>query len=85
MKIFCCEGEEVEKRLHIGELYDLYYSLNSIREMKLRRLRWAGHMVQLEERRCTHRVLVRKLERERQRLLESLRRRLKGNIKSDLQ
>jgi hypothetical protein len=35
------------RRLHNKELYALYSSLNIIRVIKSRRLRWAGHMVRM--------------------------------------
>jgi len=35
--------------LHNEELYDLYCSPNIVRVMKLRRMRWAGHVAHMEE------------------------------------
>jgi hypothetical protein len=45
-RIFGCETDEVRgewRRLHDEELYALQSSPNTIRVMKTRRLRWAGH------------------------------------------
>jgi len=40
-------------RLHNDELNDLYSSPNIVRVIKLRRMRWAGHVVRVgEERGC---------------------------------
>jgi len=46
------------RRLHDGELNDLYSSPNIIRVMKLRRMRWAGHVVRIGERIGPDRILV---------------------------
>ena len=46
------------RRLHNKELYDLYSSPNIIRVIKSRRLRWAGHVARMGERRGAYRVLV---------------------------
>jgi hypothetical protein len=35
------------RRLHNGELYDLYFSLNIIRVVKSRRMRWAEHVARM--------------------------------------
>ena len=40
------------RKLHNGELYDLYCSPNSIRVIKPRRMRWAGHVARMGEGRC---------------------------------
>jgi hypothetical protein len=44
------------------ELYALYSSPNIIRVIKSRRLRWAGHMARMGERRGAYRALVGKRE-----------------------
>jgi hypothetical protein len=49
-------------RLRNKELYALYSSPNIIRVVKSRRLRWAGHVARMGERRGAYRVLVVKLE-----------------------
>jgi len=51
--------------------------------IKLRRIRWTGHVARLEERRGVYRVLVGKPEGKRP--LGRLRRRWEDNIKMDLQ
>jgi hypothetical protein len=69
------------RRLHNKELYALY-SLNIIRVVKSRRLRWAGHVARMGERRGAYRALVGKLEGRRP--LGRPRRRWEDNIKVDL-
>jgi hypothetical protein len=64
------------------ELYALYSLPNIIRVIKSRRLRWAGHVARMEERRDAYRVLVRKPEGRRP--LGRPKRRLEDNIKIDL-
>ena len=51
------------RRLHNEELTDLYCSPNIIWVIKERRMRWAGHVARMGERRCAYRVLVGKPER----------------------
>ena len=53
------------RKLHNEELNDLYSSLNTVRVIKLRRMRWVGHVVHMEERRDVYRVLVGKPEGKR--------------------
>ena len=43
-------------------LYDLYSSPNIVRVIKSRRMRWAGHVVRMGEKRGVYRVLVGKPE-----------------------
>ena len=45
-------------RLHNNELYDLYCSPNTTWMIKSRRLRWAGHVACVGDRRYAYRVLV---------------------------
>ena len=45
------------RKLHYEELNDLYSS-NISRMIKSRRLRWAGYVASMVERRSVHRVLV---------------------------
>jgi hypothetical protein len=52
-------------KLHNKELYDLYSSPSIIRIMKLRRIRWAGHVAQMGEKRNAYRLLVGKPEGKR--------------------
>ena len=50
------------RKLHNEELNDLYSSLNIVRVIKSRRMRWAGHVARMEEGRGVHKVLVGKPE-----------------------
>ena len=50
------------RRLHDAELYALYSSPNIIRNLKSRRLRWAGHVARMDQSRNAYRVLVGKPE-----------------------
>jgi hypothetical protein len=52
-------------KLHNEELHDLYSSPRIIRIMKLRRMRWAGHVAQMGEKRNAYRLLVGKPEGKR--------------------
>jgi hypothetical protein len=72
----------VWRKLHIEELNDLYFSFNIIRMKKSRRMRWAGHVEHVGERRGVYRALVGKPEVKRP--LGSPRRRWEDNIKMDL-
>ena len=69
--------------LHNEELNDLYCSPNIVRGIKSRRMRWAGHIARMGERRVVYRVLVWKPEGKRP--LGRPRRRCEDNIKLDLQ
>jgi len=71
------------RRLHNEELNDLYFSPNIVRVVKLRRMRWAGHVAHMGEERGVYRVLVGKLEGRRS--LRRPRRRWMDNIRMDLQ
>jgi len=50
------------RKLHNEELNDLHTSLNIVRLIKSRRMKWAGHVALLEERRGVYMVLVGKPE-----------------------
>ena len=65
------------------ELNDLYSSPNIVPVIKLRKMRWAGHVARMGEERGAYRVLVGKPERKRP--LGSPRRRWVDNIRMDLQ
>ena len=52
------EVAEEWRKLHNEELNDLYCSPNIIRVTKSRRMRWAGHVAHMRERRGVYRVLV---------------------------
>ena len=84
-RIFRPERDEVTgewRRLHRKELYALYSSPNIIRVIKSRRLRWAGHVARMEERRGAYRALVGKPGGRRP--LGRLRRGWEDNIKMGL-
>jgi hypothetical protein len=59
------------RKLHNEELHSLYSSPDVIRMIKSRRMRWAGHITQLGEKRNEYRLFMgkpegrRPLERER--------------------
>ena len=61
----------------------MYSSPNIIRANKLRRIRWAGHVARMGERKGVYRVLVGKPEGKRP--LGKPRSRWEDNIKMDLQ
>jgi hypothetical protein len=71
------------RRLHNEELNDLYSSPNTIRVIKSRRMRWAGHVARMDEGRVAYRILVGRPEGRRP--LGRPRRRWEDNIKRDLQ
>ena len=73
--------EELRK-LHYEELNDLYSSPNIFRVIKSRRIRLAGHVARVREKRGVYRVLVGKPEGNRS--LARPRRRWEDNIKKDL-
>ena len=53
------------RTLHNEELNDLYWSPNTVRVIKSRRVRWAGHVAGMGERRGAYRVLAGKPEGKR--------------------
>jgi hypothetical protein len=55
------------RKLHNEKLHNLYSSPNKSRMMKVRRMRWTGHVARIEERKNTCRLLVRKPEERRPR------------------
>jgi hypothetical protein len=71
------------RRLHNEELNDLYSSRNIIWVMKSRRMRWAGRVAHMGEKRGAYRILVGRPERRRP--LGRPRCRWEDNIKVDLQ
>jgi hypothetical protein len=83
-KIFGPKREEDGswRKLHYDELHDLYSSLNIVRVIKSRRMRWAGHVAHMGEERGAYRVLVGRPEGKRS--LGRPRRRWEDNIKMDL-
>ena len=50
------------RKLLNAEVNDKYSSPNIVRVIKWKRMRWAGHVARMEERRGIYRVLVGKLE-----------------------
>jgi hypothetical protein len=70
------------RRLHNEVLYALYSSPNIIRVIKLRRMRWVGHVERMGDRKCAYGVLVGRPEGRRP--LGRPRRRREDNIKIEL-
>jgi hypothetical protein len=63
--IFGPKGDEVTgewRKLHSGQLHNLYSSPDIVRQIKSRRMRWAGHVARMGEGRNLCRVLVGKPE-----------------------
>jgi hypothetical protein len=59
-RIFGPKRDEVTgewRKLHYKELYDLYSSPSIIRVIKSRRMRWAGHVARMGEKRSAYRLL----------------------------
>jgi transcription termination factor 2 len=85
-KIFLRSEEKVVTRgwrkLHNEELRNLYSSPSIIRMIKSRRMRWAGHVARMGEKRNAYRILVGNLEGKRP--LGRPGRRWVDNIKMDL-
>jgi hypothetical protein len=84
-RIFGPKRDEVTgqwRKLHNAELHNLYSSPGIIRQIKSRRMRWAGHVARMEEGRNVYTVLVGKPERKRP--LGRPRRRWDDRIKMDL-
>jgi hypothetical protein len=70
------------RKLHNEELHNLYSSPSIIRIIKSRRMRWAGHVERMGEKRNVYMLLVGNPERKRP--LGRPRRRWMDNIKMDL-
>ena len=84
-KIFGAKRDEIRgewRKLYNADLHTLYSSPNIIRNLKSRRLRWAGHVAHMEQSRITYRVLVGKPEGNRP--LGRPKCRWKDNIKMHL-
>jgi hypothetical protein len=84
-RIFGPERDEVTgewRKLHNEELHDLYSSPSVMRIIKARRMRWAGHVARMGEKRNAYRLLVAKPEGRRP--LGRPRRRWVDNIRMDL-
>jgi len=85
-RIFGPKRDEVTgewRKIHNEELNDLYCSPNITRVIKSRRMRWAGLVTRMRERRDAYRVLVGKPEGKRP--LGRPRLRWNDNIKMNLQ
>jgi len=62
-RIFGPKRDEVTgewRKLHNEELNDRYCSPNIVRVIRLRRMRWAGHVAHMGEGRGAYRILVEK-------------------------
>jgi hypothetical protein len=70
------------RKLHSGELHNLCSSPDIIRQIKSRRMRWAGHVARMGEGRNVYRVLVGKPEVKRP--LERPRSKWEDGIRMDL-
>jgi hypothetical protein len=65
-RIFGPKRDEVTgewRKLHNGELHNLYSSPGIIGQIKSRRMRWVGHVARMREGRKVYRVLVGEPER----------------------
>jgi hypothetical protein len=85
LRIFGLKIDEMTggwRKLHNEELHNLYSPPSIIRMIKSRRMRWAGHVAQMVEKRNAYRTLVGKPEG--QRPLVRSRRKGADNIKIDL-
>jgi hypothetical protein len=83
--VFITTRDEVTgewRKLHNRELHNLYSSPDIIRQIKSRRMRWAGHVARMGEGRNVYRVLVGKPEGKRP--LERPTRRWEDGIAIDL-
>jgi hypothetical protein len=84
-RIFAPNRDEVTeewKKLHNEELRDLYPTPSINRIIKSRRMRWAGHVARMGEKRIAYRLLVGKPEGNRP--LGRPRRRWVDNIRMDV-
>jgi hypothetical protein len=84
-KIFGPKRDEVIggwRKLHDEELHNLYCLPSIIKIIKSRRMRWAGHVARMGEKRSAYEILVGKLEGKRP--LGRPRHRWENNIKMDL-
>jgi hypothetical protein len=68
-RIYGPKGDEVTgewRKLHNEGLGDLYSSPSIIRIIKSKRMRWAGHVARMREKRNAYRLLVGNAEGKRQ-------------------
>jgi hypothetical protein len=83
-RIFGPKRDEVTgewRKLHNGELHNFYSSPDIIRQIKSRRMRWAGHVAHMGKGRNVYRVWWESLK---EKPLESPRRGWEDGIKMDL-
>jgi hypothetical protein len=84
-RIFGLKRDEVTgewRKLHNEELRDLYSSPSIIRIIKSRKMRWAGHLARMGEKRNAYKLLMGKPEEKRP--LGRPRRRWVDNVRMDL-
>jgi hypothetical protein len=84
-KIFGPKRDEMTggwRKLHNEELHNFCCSPNIIRKLKSKRMRWAGHVARMKEKRNTYNIVVGKSEGKR--LPGRPKRRWVDNIKMDL-
>jgi hypothetical protein len=84
-RIFGPKWDEVtgeRRKLHNEELHNLYSSPEIIRQVKTRRMRWAGHVARMGEERNLYKVLVGKPEGKRP--VGRPRRRWEAGIRMDI-
>jgi hypothetical protein len=84
-RIFEPKRDEVTgecRKLHSDELHNLYSSPDIIRQVKSRRMRWAGYVARMEEERKVYNVLVGNPEVKRP--LGIPRRRWENGVRMDL-
>jgi hypothetical protein len=84
-RIFGPKRDEVTgewRKLHNEELHNFYSSPDIIRQVKSRRMRWAGHVARMGEEKKVYKVLVGELEGKRP--LGRPRRRWEDGIRMDL-
>jgi hypothetical protein len=84
-RIFGPKRDEVTggwRKLHDEELHGLYSSPSTVRVIKARRMRWAGHVARMGEVRAAYNILVGRLEGRRP--LGRPGRRWEDNMKMDL-
>jgi hypothetical protein len=84
-RVFGPKRDEVTgewRKMHNGELHNLYLSPDIVRQIKSRGRRWAGHAARMGEERNVYRVLMGKPKGKRP--LERPRRRWEDRLKMDL-
>jgi hypothetical protein len=84
-RIFGPKRDEVTvewRKLHNEELHNLYLSPDNIRQVRSRRMRWAGHVARMGEERKMYKVLVGKPEGKRP--LGRPKRRWEDGVRMDL-